>query len=204
MRAKICGITNLNDAQTAVQLGAWALGFNFYKPSPRYIEPNKARDIIEQLPSYILKIGIVIDTPDLELANFMETVGLDLIQVYADVDVIPALKKRMILSLQADNEQELLSHEKLSQYGYLLLDTPKSNDGLMGGTGRLCNWKLAAKLAQRYKLLLAGGLTPDNVQLAIETVKPYAVDVASGVQANPGKLDPSLLTQFLRQVNHAY
>ena len=204
MRAKICGITNLIDAQTAVELGAWALGFNFYKHSPRYIDPLKASDIIKQLPSYILKVGIVIDTPADELAGFMETVGLNLMQVYEDIDVAPTLKKHMILSLQANSEHELIPHQKLSQYGYILLDAPKSNDDLMGGTGRLCNWNLAAKLAQRYKLLLAGGLTPDNVQLAIKTVKPYAVDVASGVQTSPGQIDPSLLTRFLEQVSHAY
>ena len=201
MRAKICGITTLLDAQAAAQHGAWALGFNFYKQSPRFIEPMMARDIIKKLPPTILKVGIAIDTPSSELLNLMTTVGLDLIQIYEVLDIPKELKKRIILSLQATSEHELVSHHELNQYGYLLLDSPKLDDGLMGGTGRLSNWEFAAQLAKQYRLILAGGLTPNNVHAAIREVQPYAVDVASGVQASPGKIDPSLLQDFLRQVN---
>ena len=203
MRAKICGITNLDDACYAVQCGAWALGFNFYSKSPRWIEPNAAASIIRQLPSNVLKVGIVVDTNHVELETFMTDVGLDLIQVYQPMNVSLSLKQRMILCVHAAVEEDLPSHDVLSEYGYVLLDAPKLADGLLGGTGRLSHWTLAATLAQRYRLLLAGGLTPSNVQTAIQTVQPYAVDVASGVQCTPARVSHSLLFDFLRQVNHA-
>lgn len=207
MRAKICGITNLQDAQTAVQHGAWALGFNFYTQSPRFIDPFVARDIVNTLPATVLKVGIVIDTPTSELISLMNTVGLDLIQVYDVMDVPKELKKRMILSLSSpknSKDETRIDHHELTQYAYLLLDSPKSDDGLLGGTGRLSNWGFAAHLAKQYRLILAGGLTPDNVHTALREVQPYAVDVASGVQASPGKIDPLLLQDFLRQVNDEY
>ncbi len=202
MRAKICGLTHLDDARYAIDQGAWALGFNFYPSSPRYIEPTAAAVIIRQLPGHIVKVGIVMGVNAGEAADLMNIVGLDLIQIYDDIEAPPSLKKRMILALQASTQDELPSHEILSQYAYVLLDSPKLADGLLGGTGRLSNWELAAQLAEKYRLLLAGGLTPTNVAAAIKAVRPYAVDVASGVQCSPGRVDRSLLQDFLRQVNH--
>ena len=200
MRAKICGITHLDDANLAILHGAWALGFNFYKQSPRYIEPSKAEEIIGQLPEGILKVGIVIDAVPTELSGFMATVGLDLLQVYEVMDVPLSLKQRMIMCMHAADEASLLPHDELSQYAYVLLDSPPLADGLMGGTGRLCQWDLAAILAKKYRLILAGGLTGSNILSAMRAVRPYAVDVASGVQRVPGRLSPQLLQDFLRQV----
>ena len=201
MRAKICGLTQLADAELAVLHGAWALGFNFYPKSPRFIAPKAAKDIIRQLPASVLKVGIAIDIPSAELSELMTVTGVDLLQVYEEMDVPFSLKKRMILAIQASTEDELPAHDVLSEYGYLLLDSPKLADGLMGGTGRLSNWDFAAQLAKQYRLLLAGGLNPENIQAAMRTVRPYAVDVASGVQRSPGRVDPVLLNHFLRQVN---
>lgn len=203
MRAKICGITQLVDAKAAIAYGAWALGFNFYSQSPRFIAPIAARDIVQQLPSSVLKVGVVIDIPSDELEDLITSTGVDLLQVYEDRPVSTSLKKRMILALQANTVHELPSPDILNEYGYLLLDAPQLKDGLMGGTGRLSNWECAAQLAKQYRLLLAGGLNPQNIQAAIQTVRPYAVDVASGVQSSPGNVDHNLLEQFLRQVNHA-
>lgn len=202
MRAKICGITHLDDARYALEQGAWALGFNFYAKSPRYIQPDAATEIIRQLPESILKVGIVMDVSAYEAAEWMNRVGLDLLQVYGDIKAPLPLKQRMILALHASTQQELPSHDVLEQYAYVLLDAPKLADGLLGGTGRLSDWKLAAQLAAQYRLILAGGLTSTNVAAAIKTVRPYAVDVASGVQSSPGRVDYSLLQAFLRQVNH--
>ena len=201
MRAKICGITNLADANLAVKHGAWALGFNFYKQSPRYIEPSMAKLIIQELPSDVLKVGIVIGREVSEFSGLKSSVGLDLLQVYETLDAPADLKKYLILSIQAMSVLDLASHDELVQYGYLLLDAPKSDDGLMGGTGRLSNWRLAAELAKKYRLILAGGLTPNTIIEAMNIVKPYAVDVASGVQCSPGKLDAQLTQDFLRKVN---
>lgn len=202
MRAKICGVTQLSDAKAAIAHGAWALGFNFYLKSPRFIAPVAAKDIIQQLPASVLKVGVVIDHPGNDLEALMTSTGVDLLQVYEDQPVPDSLKQRMILALQIDNMNELPAAEILNQYGYLLLDAPKLQDGLMGGTGRLSNWECAAQLAKQYRLLLAGGLHPQNIQAAIKAVRPYAVDVASGVQSSPGKVDHKLLEQFLRQVTH--
>lgn len=201
MRAKICGITNLADATLAVKHGAWALGFNFYKKSPRYIEPNAATLIIQELPANVLKVGVSIGKEASELSELKSSVGLDLLQVYEVVEAPSDLKKHLILSVQAMSALDLPSHDELVQYGYLLLDAPKSVDGLMGGTGRLSNWDLAAELAKKYRLILAGGLTPNTILEAMKFVKPYAVDVASGVQCAPGKLDAQLTQDFLRKVN---
>lgn len=201
MRAKICGITQLVDAELAVLHGAWALGFNFYPKSPRFIDPKAAKDIIRQLPASVLKVGIAIDIPSAGLTELMASTEVDLLQVYEEMDVSLSLKKRMILAVQASTVAELPTHDVLSEYGYLLLDSPKLADGLMGGTGRLSNWELATQLAKQYRLILAGGLNPENIQAAMRVVRPYAVDVASGVQRSPGRVDSILLNHFLRQVN---
>lgn len=196
MRAKICGITNLNDAIVAIKRGAWALGFNFYEQSPRYIRPDIARHIIEQLPDSIIKIGIFIGCSDEGIERIVNAIGLDLAQIYKDKqDRGHRLKKRMILSLQLDSEEELPAPQVLASYEIILLDAS-------GGTGRLSNWVLAANLAKRYKLILAGGLTVDNIEAAIKTVKPYAVDVASGLESVPGVKDKKLIKKFLERCQH--
>lgn len=201
MRAKICGITQLEDAQYAILRGAWALGFNFYPKSPRFIEPSASKDIIRQLPAGALKVGIAIDIPSADLPELMISTGVDLLQVYEEMDASPSFKKRMVLAIQASKQDDLPAHDALSEYGYLLLDSPKLADGLMGGTGRLSNWEFGAQLAKKYRLILAGGLNPQNIQNAMRAVRPYAVDVASGVQLAPGKVSNVLLDHFLRQVN---
>ncbi len=202
MRAKICGITDVEDALYAIGQGTWALGFNFYSQSPRYIEPSAAKHLIRQLPTSVLKVGIVMDASPAELDDLMTNVGLDLVQVYADEGDVPlALKKRMILALQASTVDELPPECTLNEYAYLLLDAPKRADGLMGGTGRVGNWTLASALARTYRLILAGGLTVENIQSAMRMVRPYAVDVASGVQRIPGRLDYQFVKDVLDRVN---
>ncbi len=202
MRCKICGITNLTDAKRAVYLGAWAVGFNFYPSSPRYISSQAAGEIIQQLPQTIVTVGIAIGLDHVQLSALIQTTGIDLVQVYTLVEGLESLKKRMILGLQVSDQESLPAPEVLAQYAYLLLDAPLRADGLLGGTGRHANWELAAQLAKTYRLILAGGLTVQSVAEAIRLVRPYAVDVATGVQKVPGKIDAHLLTHFFRQVNY--
>lgn len=202
MRTKICGITDLDDARYAIEQGAWALGFNFHVKSPRFIEPYLAAAIIRELPAHIVKVGVVVDTTKFECLDLMTHVGLDLIQVYQDLDVSLSLKKRLILCLHAMTFDELPPHDVLCEYGHLLLDAPKLADGLLGGTGRLSNWDLASQMAKRYRLLLAGGLNPENVLAAVQTVHPYAVDVCGGVQSTPGRIDQQRLHDFLKEVHY--
>lgn len=203
MHVKICGITRLEDALLAIQYGAFAIGFNFYAHSKRYISYLEAKKITRNLPKDIIKIGIFIDTPTEEILKQLEIVGLDYAQIYQPNLKYSQYNHKFILTLNIISESELylLNHKTLSSYHALLLDAPLSSDLLLGGTGRLANWDLAKKLAQKYKLFLAGGLTPENIQQAVSYVKPYAVDVASGIECSPGIKNPILLKKFLTGVS---
>lgn len=202
MLAKICGITRLEDALLAVQYGAFAIGFNFYVQSKRYISYQNAQKIIQQLPKNIIKIGIFIDIPTEEILKCLEKIDLDYAQIYQPNLKYTQYNHKFILTLNLASEFEfrLFNHEILNSYDSLILDAPLSSDLLLGGTGRLANWDLAKKLAQDYRLILAGGLNSENIQQAINYVKPYAVDVASGVESSPGIKNPILLKQFLTGV----
>ncbi len=203
MRAKICGITNQNDALFAAQNGAWALGFNFHPKSPRYIEQNKAKHIIDSLPLSIIKVGLFIDKSYDFVARCVDELNLDLVQVYDDLlDAPQSFKDKVILSCQANSIDELPEASVLESYGYILIDAPKNKDRLRGGTGRIANWELASKLAKDYRLILAGGLNSNNVITAINIVKPYAVDIASGVESQPGIKDSGLIKNFLKECNY--
>ncbi|NDD99238.1 phosphoribosylanthranilate isomerase [bacterium] len=195
MKAKICGITNLEDALLATNNGAWAIGFNFYKNSPRYVSIKKAKEITSQLPMHIIKVGILIDYSQDTMLDALEF--LDLVQIYKQSPSVFLDKKRIILALQASSKDELPTSSILQEYGFILLDAPKQQDGLFGGTGRLANWDLAKELAKNYKLILAGGLNYSNVEEAIKQVQPFAVDVASGVEARPGIKNPAKIKEFL-------
>ncbi|OMQ04596.1 phosphoribosylanthranilate isomerase [Lawsonia intracellularis] len=194
IKAKICGITNLEDALFAANNGAWAIGFNFYKNSPRYVSLEKAREITSQLPIHVIKVGILIDYSQDEMLDALEF--LDLIQIYQLHFKLPLDKKRIILALQTSSKDELPESSILQEYGFILLDAPKRQDGLLGGTGRLANWDLARELTD-YKLILAGGLNNLNVDAAIKHVQPFAVDVASGVEERPGIKNPLAIKEFL-------
>jgi phosphoribosylanthranilate isomerase len=202
MKTKICGITNLQDALFSITAGAWALGFNFYKPSKRYVEKSLAKEIIGKLPQSILKVGIFIDESDEEIAAIMNETGLDLAQVYKESNAPLSMKKNMILSLRPNHLCDLPDSKILNQYGYLLIDAPATSGGLYGGTGHKAQWDVACTLARDYRLILAGGLNPENVQEAIKAVYPFAVDVASGTEQSPGMKNHNLINQFLKKVQN--
>lgn len=202
MKTKICGITHLHDAKLAIESGAWALGFNFYKHSPRFLQREQAREIIEALPKEILKIGLFIDQDYHYIQQVMKDLKLDLAQVYQDYDCSPDTKKSMIFVIQPFTEQQIPPLDILNQYGYVLIDTPRGNNDLYGGTGKLANWDIAKHLSKHVKLILAGGLNLSNLASAIETVQPYAIDVCSSIESAPGVKDPTLLKQFLTLSSH--
>ena len=199
MKVKLCGVTRLQDALYIAHQGAWAIGFNFYAPSPRGITYSDVQKIITQLPASLMTVGICIYKTAAEIRQLLDESGLNLVQIYDDLDLPVAYKKRCILALQAQNREELPSQQVLNEYGYLLLDAPKTSDGLMGGTGRLANWDFARLLAKDHRLILAGGLTPTRVSQAIDYVQPFAFDVASGVEISPGVKDHALITDFLQR-----
>jgi phosphoribosylanthranilate isomerase len=199
MRVKVCGLTHLSDARMSIHHGAWAVGFNFHPASPRYLSKSAAQAIIAQLPPSVLKVGIFVKETVEVITQQMEELELDLVQLYSPVNATKKFKARVILALQVASEAELPSARVLSEYAYLLLDAPLRADGLMGGTGRVANWALAATLARDYRLLLAGGLTAENVKKALDQVKPYAVDVASGVEQSPGLKDELRMKHFFEE-----
>lgn len=194
MKAKICGITNLEDALFAANNGTWAIGFNFYKKSPRYVSFEKARKIAQQLPKHTIKVGIMINYSESEMLEALDF--LDFIQIYQK-DNSSFDKKRFILALQASSKNELPEDLILQEYGFILLDAPKRQDGLLGGTGRLANLNLAKELAKDYQLILAGGLNNSNIEKIIQYVQPFGVDVASGVEESPGIKNQLIVKDFL-------
>lgn len=202
-RVKICGITNLADAKGAVAAGADALGFVFYRPSPRYVAPEQVADIVAALPPFVTTVGLFVNTPAVKIHQIMVQTGLQLIQLHGDetpaqchlhppYPVIKALRVR---------DEESLSHLDAYPVAALLLDA--WSDGHYGGTGRQFDWQLVSRATLDKPIILAGGLTPANVATAIQLVNPYAVDVSSGVEREPGRKDLTQVAQFIEQVRMA-
>jgi phosphoribosylanthranilate isomerase len=199
---KICGITNLEDAVAAVAMGADALGFNFYKPSPRYITPQSAREIIEQLPNSILKVGVFVNEESpatvQEIANES---GITAVQLHGDEspDYCNELVDRYVIknfSVSPDFEMQVTQHYHVDA---IMLDT--KHNTLRGGTGHAFDWSIAQQVSNLVpKLYLAGGLSPENVAGAIETVRPYAVDACSSLEDAPGKKNHDRMRAFVTAV----
>lgn len=201
VRIKICGITNLEDALLATELGANALGFIFYAKSPRSVEPEAAREIIRQLPPLVLSVGVFVDEETAVVRDLAARVGLDWVQLHGQEspEYCRSLGRRVLKGFRikdADSLQELTAYRGAVQA--FLLDTYKQ--GQTGGTGEAFDWELAVRAKGSGPIVLAGGLTADNVAQAVATVRPQAVDVASGVEAAPGKKDPEKLRAFFRAV----
>lgn len=202
-RVKICGITNLADAKGAVAAGADALGFVFYPPSPRYVAPERVADIVAALPPFVTTVGLFVNAPAVKIHQIMVQTGLQLIQLHGDetpaqchlhppYPVIKALQVR---------DEESLSHLDAYPVAAFLLDA--WSDEHYGGTGRQFDWQLVSRATLNKPIILAGGLTPANVATAVQLVKPYAVDVSSGVEREPGRKDLTRVAQFIEQVRMA-
>ena len=198
---KICGITNYEDAAMAVDLGATALGFIFAN-SPRQITPQKARDIIHIIPPFVKTVGVFVNEGPAEIREIMHYCGLDLVQLHGDEspDLCHALMPSTIKALRIKDVSSIQS--SLAYQGKvraLLLDTYAKDKA--GGTGLTFDWRLAIKIKELgIPIILAGGLGPSNVDSAIRTVEPYAVDVNSGVEECPGKKSPMLMKDLMKRV----
>jgi phosphoribosylanthranilate isomerase len=192
-RIKICGITNLEDAMAAVQCGADALGFVFAE-SPRRIEPKKAKEIISRVPPFINTVGVFVDEPADRVWEIALTCRLDALQFHGheSPEYCRGFDKRVIKAFRVKDRTIV---EAIVRYDVdaVLLD---SSGG--GGTGRSFDWDLVRGIEGH--IILAGGLTPDNVGEAIEKVRPYAVDVSTGVENHPGKKDRRKIEEFIRNV----
>ncbi|MDP3111420.1 MAG: phosphoribosylanthranilate isomerase [Thermodesulfovibrionales bacterium] len=199
VRVKMCGITNLEDALAAVEFGADALGFVFFKKSPRYISPAKAKAIIKKLPPFISSVGVFVNEDNIIVEKIADQTGIDAIQLHGDEPpkacnlsrpVIKAIRVKSIDNL------EIISKYK-NKVSAFLLDTYTPE--IFGGTGQIFNWDIAIEAKQFGKIILAGGLTPENVEQAVRQVHPYAVDVSSGVEAEKGKKDHAKLRLFIKR-----
>ena len=209
-RVKICGITNLDDALHAADCGADELGFNFYKRSKRYLSPESAREIISKLPLTIGKIGVFVNEPIASVLTTAEFVGLNAIQLHGDEDITyladlkEQSKKTVIKAFRVRPGFDI--GEALDwPWDFPLFDAYSGNQ--YGGTGETFDWNVFG--FQIYIWLpasayIAGGLNPGNVAEAIRIAFPYAVDVASGVESEPGKKDPTKVEDFIRNAKNAY
>ncbi|MFQ5580609.1 MAG: phosphoribosylanthranilate isomerase [Nitrospiria bacterium] len=199
VKVKICGLTNLEDAQAAVEFGADAVGFIFAPESPRFVSLETVAGIISELPSSVTTVGVFTSGGEKEFQSAIDRCGINLIQWHGPFpqDISPDFLWRVIQVIRVRDAQ---SFEGLpaGPFRAFLLDTYK--DGVLGGSGIPFDWDLALKAKRLGKIILAGGLTPENVQAAIEKVKPYGVDVSSGVEMRPGKKDRLKLKQFIKAV----
>ncbi len=203
-RVKICGITRWEDAQLAVELGAAGLGFNFYPPSPRYIDPAAARAIILKLPPLITAVGIFADESVGEhVAQVARESRVTVVQLHGPQFPPMAGALADFTRVRAVAVKEGFKPEMLRELAgdAFLLDA--FDPELLGGTGKPFNWSLAREANRFGTIILAGGLTPENVGQAIREVRPFAVDVASGVEATPGVKDSSKLRAFFEEVERA-
>ncbi len=200
---KICGITNTIDALQAVDAGADALGFVFYKHSPRHVSPNVVKSIVVDLPPFVLPIGVFVNEEPEKVQTIMNECGLALAQIHGDESAgyCESLGRPVIRGIRLRDRNTLVAmaeYKGRARVRGFVLDT--FSDAAYGGTGKTADWTLAAEAARSFSFLLAGGLTPGNVQDAIRTVQPYGVDVSSGVEAAPGKKDPVKVKAFIQAV----
>ena len=197
VRVKICGITNLADAQVSAEAGADALGFVFYEKSPRFVSMKTAAEISKQVPPFIMRVGVFVNpTKELVLKNIAEC-GLSLLQFHGD-ETSEFCTQFGLMSMKAFRIRDAGSLKELTKYktDAWLLDAYSSDT--FGGTGEVFNWDLANE-AQKLKrpIFLAGGLTPENVADAVRKVRPFGVDVSSGVESSPGKKDCAKVRAFI-------
>jgi len=202
MIVKVCGITRATDAQHAVRNGATALGFVFWPRSPRYIEPEAAADIIGELPATVTAVGVFVNQSPEEIRHMATTAGIGTIQLHGDEPASyaaalnwPVWRAMSLVDVQGtlpawppDTTILLDAHDRVRR----------------GGTGQSIDWQQAAGVAARRRVVLAGGLTPDNVEQAIEAVHPFGVDVSSGVEAAPGVKDFDKVARFLERARAAF
>ncbi|MBI3303006.1 MAG: phosphoribosylanthranilate isomerase [Deltaproteobacteria bacterium] len=199
VKVKICGITTVDDALLAVQYGADALGLNFYPRSPRCVTLTQAEKIREVVPPEVWCVGVFVNAPRSSVEEIASRLRLDAIQFHGDEQEkeLKGWGRKVIRAFRLRGGE--LSPQVLAcEADYLLVDAYQ--EGMYGGTGQTLAWDAIGALL-RDRLILAGGLTPENVAQAVRAVRPFAVDVASGVETSPGKKDPHKLEVF---ISHAH
>jgi len=202
-KIKICGITNLEDAEIAVQEGADALGFVFYSQSPRYVEPAVAKHIIGSLPPFVLPVGVFVNQDPDMVRRLFDDCGLALAQLHGDESpsFCESLKRPVLRAFRVRDRSNFLAlAEFKGRMGVRGFVIDAFSETVYGGTGQTTDWSLAGEVAKAVPVILAGGLTPENVQDAIRQVQPYGVDVSSGVEQCPGRKDSAKIRAFIQSV----
>ena len=198
---KICGITNLEDAVHAVRCKADAVGFVFYKPSDRYISPEKAAEIVMKLPDFISKVGVFVHADQKYIHDVISRVQLSAVQLYGDegADDLVSYESSVIkvFRIKPDFDVEVMRNYVVDAF---LLDT--HSEARYGGTGRTFDWNIAVRAKEYGKIILSGGLTPENIEDAVRFVQPYGVDVSSGVERSPGRKDPDRVRDFIARAKN--
>jgi phosphoribosylanthranilate isomerase len=200
VRVKVCGITRLEDADLAADLGACAIGFVFWPKSPRFVDADRAKSIVRAMPPLVIPVGVFVDQP-LDVVNQVaETVGLGAVQLHGHEtpEYCSGIQRRVIRAIGLRETMDARLGDEWPPSITLLLDAydPEKR----GGTGRTVDWAVAAAVASKRPTILSGGLRPENVGAAISTVRPYAIDVSSGVEIRPGVKDPQRLRAFFQAV----
>jgi phosphoribosylanthranilate isomerase len=200
---KICGITRPGDAADAVACGADAVGFVFWPGSPRAVSPEVAAAIGRAMPSLVWRVGVFVNQTAAEVRDVVGRASLDVVQLHGDeaVDAYVGIGARLIKAIHLDDADRLDEATRYPASVTLLVDA--TDRERRGGTGRLANWKLAASLAAHRQVLLAGGLTPENAAEAIRQVRPWGIDVSSGVELSPGIKDMVRLRALFEAVADA-
>ncbi|MEE9332272.1 MAG: phosphoribosylanthranilate isomerase [Methylophilaceae bacterium] len=200
-RAKICGITSIKDALTAVTCGADAIGLVFYKPSPRYVSVALAKDIAEALPPFVSVVGLFVNASKNEVNAVLSNVNVDVLQFHGDESEAECMQYSLpyLKAIRVKQDTNLIQYaQTFSSAKALLLDT--YSDNAVGGTGQVFDWSL---IPQDFPMpiILAGGLTEHNIGKAVKQVQPYAVDVSGGVEKSKGIKDPKKVAAFISAIN---
>ena len=202
IRVKICGITNAADALAAVDAGAKLLGFNFYVKSPRHISEAEAAKIRPQLPKKVEAVGIFVNAPWKDVAALCKSLKLDAAQLHGDEtpETVSELAQNVSVwkAFRVEPDFPLNTLDAYADAFAFLFDA--AHTGQYGGTGRTTDWDVARRAAVGRRIILAGGLRVENVAAAVRIVRPYAVDVASGVESKPGKKDHGRMREFIQEV----
>ncbi len=204
VRVKICGITNPEDARWSVQCGAWALGFIFYKKSPRYIQPANAKKIIHDLPPFITPVGVFVNETESNIKRIAFTCGIQVLQLHGEESPLFCQNLKKYRIIKAFRLKEGFDFSKVARYSVdaFLFDT--YDEKQQGGTGKTFDWSMLADKNFEKPVILSGGLNPDNVDEAVEAVRPFAIDIGSGVEERPGKKNKELLKKLFAQRINSY
>ena len=199
VKVKICGTTSLKDALLAAESGADAVGFIFYKESPRNISQKEVKEIVAQMPPFVETIGVFVNETSDKVNRITEYCRLTAVQLHGDES--PAfcrrVKQRVVKAFRVKDAKSLKGISDYDVSGFLL---DSYNDGNRGGTGQVFDWNLALRAKKQGPVILAGGLNQYNVYTAIHRVRPYGVDVCSGVEKSVGVKDPQKISEFIKAV----